>query len=87
MLDTDQDGQISAQELKAIDKDGDGEIDRDELMAALQSAGFETTCDEYAFIDAILEQAGDADHDQHLTVQEINATQAMKRARTKTVSN
>ena len=71
-LNTDGDEQLSAKELKKLDKNGDGELSRSELMAALQEAGFKTHETESLFVDVLLQACGDSDKSGTVSLAEMN---------------
>ena len=72
-MDTDGDGQISPEELAALDLDGDMKLSKDELKSALCSVlGLDSHADNDTLLEMIMKVAGDEDGDMELTKEEIN---------------
>ena len=73
VLDADNDGVVTSNELKTLDLDGDGYLSQEELMTAMKNIlGFSTHEGQYTLIKRVLSAGGDTDHDGKLSLDEIN---------------
>ena len=74
LLDADDDGKITPEELKVLDLDGDGKLSKSELRAAIERVvGLSTFEGQDALLNMVMEAGGDADKDGNITIDELNA--------------
>jgi len=73
LLDADDDGVVTKEELKILDLDGDGELSKEELKAAMSKILDMSTYEgQDVLLDYVLAAGGDTDKDEKLTLEEIN---------------
>ena len=73
LLDSDDDGVVTSEELKVLDLDGDGQLSKNELRSAMAKIlGMSTYEGQDTLLDYVLAAGGDTDEDGKLTVEEIN---------------
>jgi len=71
MLDVNNDGNLSDDEIAKLDEDGDGKIDQQEMMDALEEVGYKADQEESSFVKYIFQVAGDPENDVYLTPKDI----------------